>query len=175
MPKIVHLLPLCHMLHTAYSVEDCWLAVQAIAEWGRADPPPYVIRLRLLLHEVSHSPQYTTRVQDVALDAGSLSARVAAMAADNSASPRTAGIAGTPGSGTARSDRPGGVTTAAAETDYVDKLSKGVVLGTPRMPVSDRIAAAVMKHGKANGEVVRIAESDEEDFAADGEPETAAS
>lgn len=129
--------------------------LQAIAEWGRTEPPPYVLRLRLLLHEVSHHPLYTTRVQDVALDAGSMSARLAALTGEQR-TPRTGasvGSAGSTGVGSLPGSQTAGSLAVSTTGDYVERLGKGVVLGTPRMPASQRIASAVL-NSEATGHAV---------------------
>lgn len=153
----------------------CCLFPQAIAEWGRAEPPPYILRLRLLLHEISHTPQYTSKVQDTALDAGSSSARSAAAVAGQpspsaaavSPGSRPAGIAGLLQGAAAGVDGGGGSSVHegdAAAKDYVESLGKGVILGTPRMPASIRITAEVLKHGKPN--VGATPRTDEQQVAA---------
>lgn len=100
---------------------------QVLSEWGRYDRAPATQRLQLLLSEVSSTPQYTMRVQELAGGNAMLAG-------------------GQPGSSRAAPTAPGSTSGAAA------LLGKGVPLGTPRMPASDRITSEVLKHTPSDDE-----------------------
>ena len=126
-------------------MHTCSAQAQALAQWGRHDTQAAVLRLRLLLSEVSRAcgGQLAQHVQQCALDASTMSARGMLQfndAAGHCAFPagsRTDEAAGQgPGQGLGAA-RPPGV---------------GVVLGAPHMPASERITAAVLLHGRANGD-----------------------
>lgn len=94
---------------------------------------------------MSHNPQYTTRVQDVALDAGSLSARLGPLAGGQRSTPRPAAVDGALSSQSVLVTRLGETSGDALDVgDYVDRLGHGIILGTPRMPALRRIADAVL-------------------------------
>jgi hypothetical protein len=94
---------------------------QVLTEWGRYDRAPATQRLQLLLNEISSTPQYTMRVQQLA-GANNMTAT------GQPCSNRAASNPSTSTSGTAA------------------LLGKGVLLGTPRMPASDRITTEVLRH-----------------------------
>lgn len=100
---------------------------KVLSEWGRYDRAPATQRLQLLLSEVSSTPQYTMRVQELAGGNAMLAG-------------------GQPGSSRAAPTAPGSTSGAAA------LLGKGVPLGTPRMPASDRITSEVLKHTPSDDE-----------------------
>jgi len=130
----------------------CDLILQVLADWGRYDSSPATLRLRLLLADLAKLQQYATKLHQTALDASTHSARGGG------------GHAAQPGS--ARSSAAGGVmrdptggrlltTTASGRSvevgpDVIAMAGKGIPLGTPRMPASERITAVVLQHGKDN-------------------------
>jgi hypothetical protein len=99
-----------------------FLLVQVLTEWGRYDRAPATQRLQLLLSEVSATPHFATRVQELANGNTSLA------------------CGGQLGSGRSAT------TTVISASGTCAVQGKGIPLGTPRMPASDRIATEVLKH-----------------------------
>lgn len=106
---------------------------QALAEWGRASATPATARLRLLLADMSNSPQFTIRVQQTALDVSSLSARALMAGSGATNSPRTASPS-----------TAAGPASAGLGTGGSMMCSNPTSLGTVRMPASNRISAEVL-------------------------------
>jgi hypothetical protein len=100
---------------------------QALAAWGRYDTSMATQRLRLLLADIGKLAAYAPQLQAAALDAC------------NSARSRAAYAGRHPD---ITSD---GLDVSA---DVIAGAGRGVVLGTQRMPASERIAASVLTHGK---------------------------
>eukprot|EP00775_Hariotina_reticulata_P009419 gene9419-9584_t len=110
---------------------------KALAEWGRASATPATARLRLLLADVSNSPQFAIRVQETPLDVSSLSARSLMAGSGNINSPRISSPSTAAANAASASPDTGGHTICTKPT-----------LGTVRMPASHRISAEVLLHAK---------------------------
>jgi hypothetical protein len=139
--------------------------LQVLAAWGRYDCSPATLRLRLLLTDLGKLQQYSVKLHQTALDASLPSARtqhaadLAAAAVAAAGSQSGAGqlgsawgavsLAGGLGA-VAPVQQQGGLGLLDVSPELLANAGKGVVLGTPSMPASERLTVAVLEHGKAN-------------------------
>jgi hypothetical protein len=110
-----------------------------LAAWGRYDHSAAALRLRLLLADIGKLQQYTLTLHQTALDACT-SARTAMTQAPLGSARGNSG----PGAGQL------GVPDVSAEV--IAAACKGIPLGVPRMPASDRLTAVVLQHGRDLGD-----------------------
>lgn len=120
--------------------------------------------MRLLLTDLGKLQQYSVKLHQTALDASLPSARTqhaADLAAAAAAAAGSQSGAGQLGSARVAVSLAGGLAAVApvqqqgglGVLDVSPELAnagKGVVLGTPSMPASERLTVAVLEHGKAN-------------------------
>lgn len=124
--------------------------LQVLAMWGRYDHSAATLRLRLLLADIGKLQQYAVQLHQTALDA-STSARN-----NGPAIPSSSGqVTSARGPGSAAGGRFAGpglgqLVVPDVETEVSAMAGKGIPLGTPRMPASERITAVVLQHGRAN-------------------------
>lgn len=109
--------------------------MQVLAAWGRYDHSTAALRLRLLLADISKLQQYTLTLHQTALDACT-SARTAATQAPAGSARGTSG----PGAGQ--------LVVPDVSAEVIAGAGKGIPLGVPRMPASERLTAVVLQHGK---------------------------
>lgn len=109
--------------------------MQVLAAWGRYDRSAAAVRLRLLLADIGRLQQYTLTLHQTALDACT-SAHTAATQAPAGSAHGTSG----PGAGQ--------LVVPDVSAEVIAGAGKGIPLGVPRMPASERLTAVVLQHGK---------------------------
>lgn len=119
------------------------LSKQVLADWGRYDCSAATLRLRLLLNNIGRLQQHAGKLQQAAA-AASLAPHLACDV--NGAPLQSAYDTAAAGWGQALSSQ----TWLEVAPEVIASAGKGIPLGTPRMPASERITAVVLQHGKNN-------------------------
>jgi hypothetical protein len=128
----------------------CVPGVQVLATWGRYDHSAATLRLRLLLADISKLQQYAVQLHQTALDASTPARNTGPAIASSLGQMTSASGPGSVAGGRVAGPGLGQLVVPDVEPEVLAMAGKGIPLGTPRMPASERITAVVLQHGRNN-------------------------
>jgi hypothetical protein len=121
-----------------------------LASWGRYDHSAATLRLRLLLADIGMLQQYAVQLHQTALDASTSARNTGAASMSSSGQITSAHGPGNVAGGRVVGPGLGQLVVLDVEPEVLAMAGKGIPLGTPRMPASERITAVVLQHGRNN-------------------------